>query len=427
MQSGSVQLSAAHLRDARYLVIGSLAKANRTVEVQIHPVPQTGPQEGSPAPLPRLQVVTRDVIPASNNHIIEAASVHETAYRPLVQDRLFRFPTASQTSNASLALIPIKARLLSRGTRSQVYLDSRDVTLDLQKKAEQIVLLLDKEIIPRMEKRLGTIADLDGDRRISLLLTSHLRDMTPQENVGAVPLKGLTWSEDFHADSNVGNHADLIYLGVDLPQEQGLRSLLQHELTHAVFFSQNASGDKFTLEDWMSEGIAHLAETWENADSSNWGSRLRTFNNSTGEYPLVVPSYPQAGLWRNPGCRGATFQFLYWCEQCCGPSFSHRLLHTQGTARQRLETATANSFPDLFRQWSCAAILTPERLPAEHSQASERRPRELDCDLRNSQRITLRGTSFRILKLVHQTELPADAGIRIQAPEGSDLQVTLLP
>ncbi|MFO1021187.1 MAG: hypothetical protein U0903_10880 [Planctomycetales bacterium] len=302
-----------------------------------------------------------------------------------------------------------------------MFLDASDYEEKISAEARRIVELLDRELIPMFEQRLGQVMDLDGDQRLSLLLTSQLSEMAPQENVGAVPLRGLTWSEDFHPESRLGNHADLIYLNIDLPTGEGLRSLLQHELTHAIFFAaQVERSHSQSQEDWLSEGLAHLAETWKNQDSSNWGTRLEAFNAQTAEYPLVVPSYAQAGLWRNPGCRGATFQFLSWCEACCGEKLGQDLLQASGTGPARLETATGIPFPDLFRLWSCAAVLTPERLPTDRGKHEPQSPRLLDYHAHETRELPLRGTTFQILQLTGDAEV----GIRIRG--NSRMQVTLL-
>ena len=153
----------------------------------------------------------------------------------------------------------------------------------------------------------------------------------------------------------------MLYFNSNLRPDAHLRTLLAHEYTHAVSFSlrlpssRNPAGLR-DEEDWLSEAIAHLAENLHGADWSNLDYRISRFLNDPQRFPLVVADYYRAGLWRDHGCRGATYLFLRWCVDQYGAGLLSDLLRSPATGTRNLERATGVPFPMLYRHWTMALL-----------------------------------------------------------------------
>ncbi len=182
-----------------------------------------------------------------------------------------------------------------------------------------------------------------------------------------------------------GNHADVIYLNAALQPGPALKTLLAHEYTHAVCFSRRlagtgGSGALPVEEDWLNESIAHVAEKLHHGDWSNLDRRIAVFLASPQRTPLVVRDYYRAGLWRDPGCRGATFLFLQFCVDRFGERILSDLVNGPTAGRSNLERATKTRFAELLRHWAIAL--------AEGNMASVPLYGKLgDCDLSGPVRI----------------------------------------
>ena len=149
----------------------------------------------------------------------------------------------------------------------------------------------------------------------------------------------------------LGNRCDMVLLNSSLPCGAALRDLLSHEVAHAACISQRVQHlplKSVDEQDWVSEGLAHLAEP----TGTNSAERIATFLDDPSRHPLVVPDYYRAGLWRDPGCRGATVLFSKWCVEKHGPGFCGRLAQSTNSGTRSFEQATSLPFENLFRQWS---------------------------------------------------------------------------
>ncbi len=245
--------------------------------------------------------------------------------------------------------VRVQAVPSAEGALVRVY---RDVSVSpdggFRRTVAEIVRLMDEEIIPQTAQSLGRFRDVDGDGKIAVLLTPWLDRLQG----GRVSVKGFVRASDFRAsiERPFGNRCDMLYLNAGLSPGPALEDLLRHEYTHAVCVSARVGGDHWAPdeEDWLSEAIAHTSER----SGSNLDHRLSRFLNSPERFPLVVDNYYAAGLWRNHGCRGATFLFLRWCCDQFGEQLLERLIHGRGRGVANIEAATGYRFADLFRAWS---------------------------------------------------------------------------
>jgi hypothetical protein len=366
-------LPTADPNDKYFLIVGSLSPSAGHYPVCL----ETGPADG-PASLPRERPADD---PAWKRRVAALAErlrrarqrgLHAGPFPPpaspprektfyvFVGDREFHNPRC-------YAAVPAELRHLGR--HCQVYVDRTRAEDDvLRATVADVVRTFDEEIHPRARELLGEALDVDRDGRFTILLTGRLARV--QE--GKVALDGFVRGSDFYRDLEApfGNRCDMMYLSADLRSGPYLRTLLAHEFTHAVVFSEHVFGGfpgsaaGRDEESWLNEGLAHLMEdahgyTWANLDY-----RVSAFLSDPARYRLVVPDYYGGGVWRDPGTRGAAYLFLRWCADHCGSELLRRLTQSGLYGVENLEVATQKPFADLFRAWSAAVLLTGSGLEA---------------------------------------------------------------
>ncbi len=297
----------------------------------------------------------------------------------------------------------ITARSVACGQRVRVFLDQQLPDGEVPRsRIEELVRSLETDVIPRIESQFGALQDVDRDGRFAVVLTPWLSRLQG----GRTSIGGMVRSSDFQRNvpPPLGNRGDMLFLNSALPGDAALRDLLSHEVAHAACISQrllNPDGRLSEEEDWLSEALAHLAEPgWSNLDH-----RLAAFLEEPSRYPLVVPDYYRAGLWRNPGCRGATFLFTRWCVARHGPALVRRLVESRTSGTLNLERATGRTFEDLFREWSLS-LASGDELAAPDLQAvldrlgSRGLRRTVFCgDANHEQTLRVRGTAFTVVEL----------------------------
>jgi hypothetical protein len=237
----------------------------------------------------------------------------------------------------------------------------------------------------------------------------------------------------------------MMYLSAGLRPGPHLRTLLAHEYTHAVVFSEHLFGDylpdrpRQDEEGWLNEGPAHVVEDLHGYGWTNLDYRVSAFLCGPERYRLVVPDYYGAGLWRDPGSRGATFLFLRWCVARHGTGLAPRLVRTRLHGVENLETATEEHFEDQFRRWSADLLLAGTGLrpvddPAFGPRLDLRRPlagwvlagpRFAELPLAGGDHeASLAGTSVAYL-LLHSPAGPR-ARVRVTADAAAALQVSVV-
>lgn len=275
--------------------------------------------------------------------------------------------------------VTVSGELKGVGRHCQVYVD-RDFIgpSSLQPTVDDIIGTFDHEVYPRACRTLGRAADVDRDGRFTILLTPWLGKLSD----GKVSLGGFVRGSDFFRDlaPPYGNRCDMMYLNTNLGPGPDLRSILAHEYTHAVIFSEHMFGSYQPQaqhqdeEGWLNEGVAHVVEDLHGYSWSNLDYRISAFLSAPERYQLVVPDYFRAGLFRSHGHRGAAYLFLRWCCDRYGDDFLKQLVQTNLTGTANVEAATHERFADLFREWTIALALSGSNLAVK----SEIRNSEFD-------------------------------------------------
>ncbi len=280
-------------------------------------------------------------------------------------DRTFHLHVTDGPLDDARQYAKVRGVLVAEGQFVRVFLDSQMHPGQLaQGLVSEIVRLFDGEIVPGSRDVLGTFRDVDGDGKFAILISPWLGKLQG----GKTALGGFVRGSDFQrfTQAPFGNQADVLYLNSNLRPGPHLKTLLAHEYAHAVCFSERLPTTVLPEglpgeEDWLNEAIAHLAENLHQTGWTNLDHRISRFLDAPDRSPLVVRNYYAGGLWRDPGCRGATYLFLRWVVDQFGEDVLTRLINGRETGVKNLEAATGLPFPELFRGWTIALAQAGQR------------------------------------------------------------------
>jgi hypothetical protein len=320
------------------------------------------------------------------------------------------------------------------GRHCLVYVDAEyPDPASLQPTVDEVIRVFDDAIFPTARAEQGHCRDVDRDGRFTVLFSSQLTRLTG----GKGTLSGFVFGSDFFRDQRLpfGNRCDMLYLNTDLRPGPYLRALIAHEYTHAVVFSEHVFGDylpdirQSDDESWLNEGLAHLAEERHGFGWDNLDYRVSAFLAAPQRYPLVVPDYYGAGLWRDAGCRGATYLFVHTCA-CDDAGLSAKLVRSNLSGVANLEAATREPFAALFRRWTLA--LAQGKIPGGHDLYRPLGGRLL-CGVRKDEIPLTAGkwesevASTAAAYLLLHSPGNSRSRVTVEADAAADLQVTLQP
>jgi hypothetical protein len=330
----------------------------------------------------------------------------------------------------------VHSRVIDESEHVRILLDEQEPHSErIASLARRIRNEFEQMILPVCTQTFGNWRDVDGDGKLTIFLTPWLDKLQG----GKTSLKGFVRGSDFdeRIPAPLGNCCDAIYLNSSLSPKVNLRSLLGHEYFHVLQCSLRGDqpGRLPLEEDWLCEGQAHLAEMWLRGDDSNLKHRIDSFLTSPGAAPLVVKDYYRAGLWRDDGCRGATFLFLNWCAEREGTDFLKRLLRSPRTGTRGLETIMGTPFPDLHREWTTSML--SEAISASWNTSSPKAAAALSQssipwekleviplpESTQGLQISLAPSAVRFFKIAAANR---ESCLRIAADSDSSLQLTLI-
>lgn len=336
-----------------------------------------------------------------------------------VQQREFVFPVWKPQAHRSgeWRSRSIGACLMADHQRAKVYVDRLDAeVLISRREAETIARQLAEVALPVVESWLGPITDVDGDGKLSVLVTSAVEQL-PQ---GSEPLRAFVRSSDLEAGPPAGSQLpsgprDIIYLNANRLRDGGLDGILAHEATHlAVFCRRREAGLPLRAEEWIDEGLAHAVEWLGTGEPGNLERRWAAFQAAPQTAALEVNRGVGNPAWRRAECRGATARFFTHLVEQQGVGALPRIVTATATGRDALAEATGQPFADLFREWTMSERITwqdpePSRAPPE----------------RGHQVWSLSGTAALGFFVGH---LPADQcfRLRLTGPSRAALQMTLV-
>jgi len=440
-----IVLSTPHANDQFYLILASLSRrpgpqsvlvraeaTSRPVHIPVAaPVADEAWQE-------RIRELGERLAKARRSQgSIEAYAAHNEPPR----HRIFYLLRGERDFENPESYVAIPADLQAVGRSCQVYVECAcPQARQLQPTIADAVRTFDSEILPLARRQLGQVTDVDRDGRFTMLFTSRLAELCRGNDALRGCVRGSDWCRDVPAPFS--NHCDMMYLSTDLRPGPYLHSILAHEYTHAILFSEHVFHNylpgtpRQDEEAWLNEGLAHLAEDLHSYGWHNLDYRIAAFLNAPERFSLVVPDYYAAGSWRSPGHRGAAYLFVRWCADRYGEDFPRRLIQSNLAGVANLEVATGERFAELFRQWCVAVLLsgTDLRSPSPLLHLNLRHPlgsqnlngphvSELSLDGAQAQ-IQLAGTSAAYLRA--HSPGGERSRISISAEPQAELQVTLI-
>lgn len=419
------------------LVVGSLAPAGQTVRVRVQTEASAGPEELPPyrllPPGPRDKAL-REQAAAQERVRRQRGRACALDARPPERSRVFHLFVRDRGLDDPAQYVGVVGDLRAVGRHVQVYVDRAEPHADeLGPTIAAVIKTFDEDVHPWACTHLGRVRDVDRDGRFSVLLTPWLGKM---QN-GRTSLDGFVRGSDFYLDlaSPFSNRCDMMYLNSRLRPGPYLRTLLAHEYTHAVVFCEHVfesylpGAKRQDEEGWLNEGLAHVVESLHRCSWGNLDHRVSAFLNAPERYPLVVPDYYRAGLWRTPGTRGSAFLFLRGCHDRIGDELLPRLVQSNLHGTANLEAATGASFAELFRRWTVSLAEGPPSCVRSGGGAPFERlcpgPRHHPLALSGAAcEYTVEGTAPLYLQL--HSPGSTFARVTVTGDAGQPLQVTLI-
>jgi hypothetical protein len=321
---------------------------------------------------------------------------------------------------------PAEASAIAEGSRVKVYADlsladgNSDLPLNhpLRDTANSACTIIEDELLPLIELWIGRITDIDGDHRLSVVLT----DLDRQKSSKETPVLGCVRRSDFLAEDHGSVAGDIIYLDQHLPPQDQLRALLAHELTHAAIFCfrHEAADDSpmrnHSVPTWLNEAAAHWVERQFCSTPAGYAAREESFRQNPAQCPIILGDDAHSLTSRRNGSRVAGFTFLQ--QHLRAPTAIKELLQLSTPFDQSIATTTQASFSELFREWSIRQACET------HDTIFPPRSRVNCCSLKSADeqpiQRKLHGTAFLVL----QSEV--DQEVRIDAHPDAQLQITVV-
>ncbi|CAE7210230.1 unnamed protein product [Symbiodinium microadriaticum] len=310
----------------------------------------------------------------------------------------------------------VTGKLIKHSPRVAIYLDEQQQPTELAAGLiDEVINLLEERVLDHLAQHCGSLTDVDDNGRFTVLLSPWLGKLQG----GKTSINGFVRPSDFREKvaAPFSNHCDMLYLNSALKPGQELFDLLSHEVTHAVVSSIRIRQEQYLghmlldEEDWLNEGIAHIMEP----GFTNRDYRISEFYRQPEAYPLIVPDYYRARLWRNHGCRGAVNLFLNWCNDLDPRQrFTWEFTHHPLTGVDKMEDLTEVPFAELFRQWSLS--LASQALQGRFAYAG---------DEQFTLKISSTASAFIHLRADQKQDVPTT--IRVRGFPGMQLTLVRIP
>ena len=278
--------------------------------------------------------------------------------------------------------VPAKLRYLSGDLL--IFVDQSAASQVSDEDIEKLANDFEGIALPRERELFGNESDINGDGRVSILMSCVLNRMATSGGI----VTGFFFPGDLYQRSSVNpasNAQEIFYTLVPDPDgdcgsapitrsfviDNILPGVLAHEYQHMVSFNQHLfKNGGSTEEPWLNECLAHFAEDITGFGKEN-PSRVKLFLNQPSQAPIIPPTSPT--LTERGGC----YLFLrYLYEQSAdGDAFIQNLLNTNLTGVANLENAFASAqggadpdfdtFPEFLNRWSVALALSGTGLTSD--------------------------------------------------------------
>ncbi len=248
-----------------------------------------------------------------------------------------------------------------------------------------VLALFDQPVLPRERQVFGQESDVDGDGKISILLSYTVNEY------GAVAY--VTWC-DIGVGTNCSNAngGEIVYLGIPDPTsnystDYGIEETVAHEFNHLIYawYKFGLNGQPDAQENpYVTEGTSALAQDltgYNNGNQYVWGAALDG-TAIYGDDKMSVQSVSVNDVFRGTGgydskrdgvLRGASYLFLrYLFEQAGGMTVNadgsftdnggiawiHSFFQTPALGVDAVEGTTGKSFNDIVMDWYTCLMVT---------------------------------------------------------------------
>lgn len=268
-------------------------------------------------------------------------------------ERVYFLPSQVQASPREEHHTAVTCRFARENQRVFVYVDQH-VTLneEIRRLIDEIMTASASAMIETVENLAGSPADIDQDGHLTIVITPEVGRLGNATS----PVYGITRPGDFMIgmDRPEGNGSDVIFLNSCTPPGATLSAVLCHEWCHACVFSRQGGPAHHggVDEDWLNEAIAHVVEVKSSGSNANVSHRIESYRAQPSRSPLVISDYCCREYWRHHGVRGAGYLFLDWYLKNTAEHSLSRLLSQPSLDLASLQTASHQSFDELFLAWT---------------------------------------------------------------------------
>lgn len=364
------------------------ALAHRARSGRDHQLIQTAAFELQPADTKCLSNISNAVYRPTIDKIAESdGSINtiETSTTSTAEDqrsaRVFLMPHFCDSGTVHK---PGECRTIGENHRIRVYADKSLLQTSsahlMQNWCELLISAVELEALPTVETWIGPICDIDGDKKLSIVVTDL--DQFRTVSVPQAPIFGCIRETDFCSESDFCG--DIVYIDqhiFELPLAE-VCGLLSHEIAHAAicsiihqgtvqkstnpqrktpFFAELSSA---SVQPWLNEAVAHFIELQcrDEAGSSphtrpelftkNFQSRVDAFLASSNVSPIVASENVLDFEERRNGSRGAATLFL--APLILTPDDLQTLICSDDSLQARIENLAQEPFADVFKSWTLA-------------------------------------------------------------------------
>ncbi|HVW01590.1 MAG TPA: hypothetical protein VHB77_14655, partial [Planctomycetaceae bacterium] len=205
------------------LILGSLADFRESHRIRMTSAASSASLRG----LEEVHALRMRSLPAAQ---LPKTSPAPRAKQTSASTRRFFVHVANLPLDDPRAYVCLQAKLQCESRRARVYADEGAQQLETTPAlAARVAQLLDERVLPTIDRQLGGIRDVDGDGKLTVLLTPWLERLQG----GKTSLKGFVRSTDFRSYSGpLSNHGDILYLSAVSEAGPALEPLLTHVTTH---------------------------------------------------------------------------------------------------------------------------------------------------------------------------------------------------
>jgi len=305
------------------------------------------PAERQGIPIPRHGIETGSFVST-----LAAAAV---ALQNAPQNRQFLAP-AGRKNNSFISVDAVK---VAEG--SHVIFYSEEANSMVMEIAGSIVEYIDRVVFPEENRLFGPILDTGKNGKLIFLATSVVNHFSHDPG----QITGGFFASNDQTQNHGSNHADLLYLYLPKPKEQGgvydraeeyralLNEVIVHELQHMINYKAHRENGGSTESVWLNEGLSHWAEEHFGYFRSN-SIRGQKFLESPETTSLLGGADTLAQ-------RGAAFLFVkYLVDKSDDPMILRKLVCTNRVSIANIEYAVGRSFGAVVRDWSEALYVDGE-------------------------------------------------------------------